>query len=75
MDACIFKGRGQALKVAEWNRTVPSGTKVTVRLDDGRVERGETRSAARLLGGHTAVVWLVGRAACFMLSRVAPEGL
>ncbi|MFD1546953.1 hypothetical protein [Nonomuraea guangzhouensis] len=63
----------QALAVAGWNATVPVGTPVRYwtgwREGDGKTSR--TRTAAQLLGGHTAVVWVEGEVSCIALSHVA----
>lgn len=49
------------------------GTKVTVQLD-GKAQPFETvtRSAAEVLSGHTAVIWLEGVTGCYLLDRVKP---
>ena len=54
-----------------WNRENPPGTHVVVTKDDGTNYHAKTRSFAELLGGHTPVVWLVGRSGCVGLDRVA----
>lgn len=63
-----------AATVEEWNTSHPVGTPVRywtwTREGDGQV--GETRSAARLLGGNTPVVWVTGHPACITLTHVAP---
>ncbi|MGY5634148.1 hypothetical protein ACW7N6_38045 [Streptomyces sp. UC1A3] len=63
-----------AAHVAAWNRRYPEGTPVRywtgAREGEGAV--GETRSAASVLEGHTAVVWVTGHSACVALSHVQP---
>ena len=58
--------------VPDWNREHPAGTRVSVRLDGGEVRETVTRSAASMLVGHTAVVWLEGVVGCYRLGRVTP---
>ncbi|MGW2594815.1 zinc finger domain-containing protein [Streptomyces sp. NPDC001515] len=64
-----------ATTVARWNKAHPVGTPVRVwpgvREGDGTLTR--TRSAAEVLGGHTAVVWVDGEGACIALSHVDPD--
>jgi hypothetical protein len=55
-----------------WNAKHPVGTAVTVRLDNGEVQQTKTKSAAEMLSGHTAVIWLDGISGCYMLDRVTP---
>ena len=57
--------------VEVWNNRVPVGTSVTYKKDDGSSIETKTRSAAEILGGHTAVVWLEGISGCVRLDRVA----
>jgi hypothetical protein len=57
-------------QVKEWNRDCPVGTPVTVSRDDGSEFETKTRSAARVLSGHTAVIWVDGIAGCYSLDRV-----
>lgn len=65
----------QASAVTRWNTAVPIGTPVRYwtgwREGDGKT--GRTRTAAELLGGHTAVVWVEGEASCIGLSHVEVE--
>jgi hypothetical protein len=60
---------------ARWNAAHPVGTPVRVwpgfREGVGTLTR--TRSAASVLGGHTAVVWVDGEGACIALSHVEPD--
>ena len=64
-----------ATTVARWNKAHPVGTPVRVwtafRKGDGTLTR--TRSAASVLSGHTAVVWVNGEGACIALSHVEPD--
>ncbi|MGW1059330.1 hypothetical protein [Micromonospora rubida] len=57
-----------------FNDASPIGTPVRywrgARDGDGRTAR--TRTAAQLLGGHTAVVWLDGVSGCIALTHVQP---
>jgi hypothetical protein len=62
----------QAL-VEEWNTRYPVGTPVIVDEDNGTTSKTATRSDARILGGHSAVVWLDDRPGCFMLERITPR--
>jgi hypothetical protein len=57
--------------IERWNKKYPVGTPVTVRLDDGSVNETKTRSAAYVLSGHTAVIFVDGISGCYLLSRVA----
>lgn len=58
--------------VEEWNRRVPVGTAVRywTGAKSGPGRRGETRSEAFALGGHTACVQVTGHAAAIALSHV-----
>lgn len=53
-----------------WNAAHPIGTDVTVRLDGGDRFATKTRSAAHMLSGHSAVIWLEGISGCYALERV-----
>jgi len=59
--------------VAFWNAANPIGTRVLVTLDAGSVLRTRTKSAAWMLGGHTAVIKVDGIAGGYLLNRVRPE--
>jgi hypothetical protein len=39
---------------------------------EGRGKFSTTRTVARLLGGHTPVVWMAGEASCVALAHVEP---
>jgi hypothetical protein len=60
---------------AKWNKYFPIGTRVRywtgVREGSGKVSI--TSTAAEVLGGHTAVVWIEGCSGCVALSHVQPE--
>jgi hypothetical protein len=65
-------------ELANFWSTVPIGTVVSVRKDDGSEVETKTRSAGWLLGedgngkgGHTAVIMLEGISGCYALERVA----
>lgn len=53
-----------------WNARWKVGQLVTIRCDDGTGIETTTRSAAWLVGGHTAAILLEGFAGCYLLSRV-----
>ncbi|MER6601110.1 hypothetical protein [Streptomyces parvus] len=64
----------------KWNATHPEGTPVVAYPgcrpeDDSKCTRlvTRTRSAASVLGGHTAVVWVEGHSACISLTNVDPR--
>jgi hypothetical protein len=58
--------------VREWNACYPEGTSVVVTFDDGSTKETRTRSAAQVLGGNQAVIWLDGVRGCYALERVQP---
>jgi len=55
-----------------WNAKWPVDTRVTVRLDSGEMRETVTRTAAEVLSGHSAVIWLEGISGCYLLDRVSP---
>lgn len=55
-----------------FNVSHPVGSPVVVRMDCGDKVATKTRSAAEVLSGHTAVVWLENISGCYMLDRVTP---
>lgn len=55
--------------VKKWTG-IPVGTAVRVTMDDGTARNTKTRSAAQMLGDHTAVIWLDGITGCYALERV-----
>lgn len=68
-------GEAQA-KADAWNARYPVGTPVRywTGLREGPGKTGETRAAAEVLKGHTAVVWVTGLAGCVALSHVEVRG-
>lgn len=58
--------------VADWNAAHAVGIEVIVTKDRGEQIRTRTHSVARLLSGHTAVIWLDGISGCYALERVRP---
>jgi hypothetical protein len=67
--------RFEADKASAWNAAHPEGTYVRywTGAREGAGQTGRTRSTARVLGGHTAVVWVTGHGACIALTHVQPE--
>lgn len=68
-----------ASETERWNAQYPVGTPVTAYPgcrpeDDPKCTRlvTRTRSAASVLGGHTAVVWVDGHSSCISLTHVDP---
>lgn len=59
------------LGVENWNLKHAVGCAVTVRMDNGEIRQTRTRSAAQVLSGHSAVIWLEGISGCYLLSRVS----
>lgn len=55
-----------------WNARYAIGTAVTVVKDGGDVVATTTRTAAYVLGGHSAVIMLEGISGCYLLERVNP---
>ncbi len=55
--------------VDRWNSKIPEGSKIALALDDGTIIPTITRSRAQILGGHSAVVWVVGKPGCYRLDR------
>lgn len=55
-----------------WNRLYPVGTAVVLTKDNGDTVETTTRAPAKMLGGHTAVIWLDGFGGCWALDRVTP---
>ncbi|QQZ56895.1 hypothetical protein IFE09_27240 [Streptomyces microflavus] len=69
-----------AVTVDRWNAQYPVGTSVFAYPgcrpeDDPKCTQltTRTRSAASVLGGHTAVVWVDGHSACISLTHVDPR--
>jgi hypothetical protein len=57
-------------QVDAWNAVNAIGTEVTCVKDDFSVVQTKTRSAAEVLSGHTAVIWLEDIRGCYDLKRV-----
>ena len=57
-----------------FNNLYPVGTPVNVMLD-GHDEPTPTttRSEAKVLSGHSSVIWLVNVSGCYLLDRVTPR--
>ena len=56
-----------------FNAANPIGTSVTVQLDGcDELFKTVTRSAAQVLSGHSAVIWLESVSGCYLLDRVTP---
>lgn len=57
-----------------FNAACPVGHPVVVRMDCGDRVSTVTRSAAEVLSGHSAVIWLENISGCYLLDRVTPVG-
>ncbi len=55
-----------------FNAKYPVGTPVYLLKDNGDVVETATRSAAQILSGHSAVIWLEDVSGCYLLERVRP---
>lgn len=56
-----------------WNDNVPVGSTVEYRAAPGEQPKTyTTRTAAEVLSGHTAVVWLEGKAGCVAVASCTP---
>lgn len=55
-----------------FNAICAIGQRVYVRKDSGDIVETVTTTAAQVLSGHTAVVWLRDIRGCYLLSRVKP---
>lgn len=60
----------QAKLVENWNLAHEVVIPVAVKKDDGTSFNTTTRTHADLLGTHTAVIWVEGISACYLLERV-----
>lgn len=56
--------------VNAWNSRFPVGTPVKFRKDDGKDVETVTTSAAQILSGHSAVIWVRDVRGCYDLTRV-----
>jgi hypothetical protein len=54
-----------------WNAKNPSGTTVSYESIVGRGEsfRGKSNGEAEVMGGHSAVIWLLGKSGCVSLDH------
>lgn len=60
-------------QVDEWNSLVPVGGEVDYRgYPEAEPKRFKTRTAAQVLSGHAAVVWLEGKAGCVTVESCTP---
>lgn len=60
-------------EVADWNAQVAVGAEVDYReYPEAEPKRFKTRTEAQVLSGHTAVVWLEGRAGCVCCEACTP---
>jgi hypothetical protein len=57
----------------DWNLANPVGTRIALQTDTRGVIYTTTRSAAEVLSGHSAVVWLEGVSGCYALDRVKAQ--
>lgn len=58
-------------RVDEWNAEHHViGAAVIITLDDGKEYQTFTRSAAQIMNGHSAVIWVEGISGCYLLDRV-----
>lgn len=69
--AVAFRAKLQA-QCDQWNEAVEVGAPVILSKDLDEEVETRTRSAAQILSGHTAVVWLEGIVGCWELDRVRP---
>lgn len=58
--------------VDAWNQVVPEGAHAVVVRDDGTQLPTFTRSAAFIMGGHSAMVMVDGIAGAYAMERVIP---
>lgn len=59
-------------QVEHWNRVVPAGSYVSVRLDSGEFRHTHTRSSAFVSSSGDAVIHVVGVPGWYLLNRVIP---
>lgn len=57
--------------VEDWNDRYQPGTVVDVETDDGSIIKTKTRSVAKMLEGHTPVIWLEDIRGAYALYRVS----
>lgn len=70
MMAMLNNPKAAQREVDKWNAAYPVGQSVKVRKDNGDVVDTYTTSRAELLSGHSAVIWVNGISACYLLKRV-----
>lgn len=64
--------RAQAL-VDAWNARIAIGQEVDYReIAEAEPQRFKTSTAAEVLSGHTAVVWLAGKSGCVCVTHCTP---
>lgn len=56
---------------AAFNAGCAIGDQVAVRMGNGTTKLTTTTTAAQVLSGHTAVIWLAGIRGWYLLSRVS----
>ncbi|MFH8805189.1 hypothetical protein ACH4F6_37565 [Streptomyces sp. NPDC017936] len=68
------EGPTPAEHVEAWNahHSIGRAVRYWTGFREGAGIKGRTRSAATVLGGHTAVVWVTGHDACIALTHVKP---
>lgn len=54
----------------DWNAANPVGCDVILTKDSGEKFPTKTLSAAEVLSGHSAVIWVEGVRGCYLLDRV-----
>lgn len=61
-------------RAESFNKKCPVGTMVRywTMAREGEGQLGQTRSEARVMSGHRAVVWVTGHPACIALTHIEP---
>lgn len=68
-----MKKNNPQAQASAWNDNVAVGAEVEYRSFPGAApQRFKTRTPAEVLGGHTAVVWLEGKAGCVSVTACTP---
>lgn len=68
-----MKKNNPQAQASAWNDQVEVGAEVEYRsFPSVPPMRYRTRTQAEVLGGHTAVVWLEGKAGCVLISACTP---
>ena len=57
-------------QVEKFNKDVPVGSAVKVKMDDGSIKETITTHPATILSDHSAVAWLKDISGCYLLDRV-----